>query len=123
HRSDAPPRGDARMKIERSRIGSVGVVTPQSSITQTEADELAAAIRLTRQSSGGRVVLDLGRVAYLDSRALETLLDFAEEQRSAGQTAKIAGLTDTCREILDLTDLLGEFEQFDTVENAVRSFL
>ena len=48
---------------------------------------------------------------------------FSEEQRSAGQTAKLAGLTDTCREILDLTDLLGEFEQFDTVENAVRSFL
>jgi len=111
------------MRIERSRVGSVGVVAPQGSVAQTEVVELVAAIRLTRQSSGGRVVLDLSRVPYLDSRALEALLDFSEEQRSAGQTAKLAGLTDTCREILDLTDLLGEFEQFDTVENAVRSFL
>jgi anti-anti-sigma factor len=111
------------MKIDRSRVGSVGVVAPRASVTQAEVDEFTAAIGITRQTSGGRVVLDLSKVPYVDSRALEAFLEFAEQQRAAGQTARLAAVTDTCREILDLTDLLGEFELFDTVDNAVRSFL
>lgn len=111
------------MKIDRSRVGSVGVVAPHGSVTQTEIDDLSATISITRQSSGGRVVLDLSNVPYVDSQALEAMLDYADQQRSAGQTAKLAAVTDTCREILDLTDVLGEFELFDSVDSAVRSFL
>ncbi len=36
---------------------------------------------------------------------------------------KLADLTLACREILDLTEMSGEFEIFDDVESAVRSFL
>jgi len=111
------------MKINRTRVGSVGVVTPHGTVTAAEADEFVAALEMTRQSSNGRVVLDVGHVPYVDSRILEALLDFAERQRAAGLTAKLAGVTDTCREILDVTDLLGEFELFDSVDSAVRSYL
>ncbi|HSW47084.1 MAG TPA: STAS domain-containing protein [Phycisphaerae bacterium] len=111
------------MKIDRLRVGSVGVVAPHGAITQAEADELVAAIESTRQSAAGRIVLDMSDVPYADSRILETMLDFADRQRSDGQAAKLAGLTETCREILDLTELLGEFEVFDSVDSAVRSFL
>ncbi len=111
------------MKVERQKVGSVGVVAPHGSITQAEVEEFVSAVEMTRQSAAGRIVLDMSGVAYADSVALEALLDFADRQRSDGQSAKVAGLTDTFREILDVTDLLGEFEPFDTVETAVRSFL
>lgn len=111
------------MKIDRLKMGSVGVIAPHGAITQAEADELTAAIETTRQPAAGRVVLDMGDVPFVDSKGLETLLDFADRQRSAGQTAKLAGLNETCREIMDLTELLGEFEVFDSVDSAVRSFL
>lgn len=111
------------MKIDRLKIGSVGVIAPHGAITQAEADELTAAIETARQPSAGRVVLDMSDVPFADSRGLETLLDFADRQRSAGQAAKMAGLGETCREIFDLTDLLGKFEMFDSVDCAVRSFL
>ena len=111
------------MKIDRLKMGSVGVVAPHGAITQMECDELTATIETTRQPAAGRIVLDMSDVPYADSKALEVLVDFADRQRSAGQTAKMAGVTETCREILDLTDLLGEFELFDTVDSAVRSFL
>ncbi len=111
------------MKIDRTRVGSVGVVAPRGSVTHAEAEELVTAIAMTRQSSSGRVVLDLSSVPYVDSRTLEALLDFADQQRDAGQTAKLAAVTETLREILDLTELSREFELFDTVDNAVRSFL
>lgn len=111
------------MKIDRQKVGSVGVVAPHGSVTQAEVEEFVSAVEMTRQSAAGRIVLDLSGVPYADSVALEALLDFADRQRSAGQSAKVAGLTDTLREILDVTDLFGEFEPFDSVETAVRSFL
>ena len=111
------------MKIDRLKMGSVGIVAPHGAITQAETDELTTVIETTRQPAAGRVVLDMSDVPYADSKALEALLDFADRQRSAGQAAKMAGLTDTCREVFDLTELLGEFELFDSVDSAVRSFL
>lgn len=111
------------MKIERTRVGSVDVIAPLGAVSQSDADELAAAVDAALQSAAGRMVLDVSKVPYVDSKCLEMLLDLADRQRAAGQTVKLAGLTDTCREILDLTDLLGEFELFDSVDSAVRSFL
>jgi len=111
------------VKIDRLKVGSVSVIAPHGAITQTETEELSAIIETTRPPAAGRVVLDMGDVPFADSRALETLWDFADRQRTAGQAAKLAAVADTFREILDLTDLLGEFEIFDSVDSAVRSFL
>ena len=111
------------MKIDRLKMGSVSVVAPHGGVTHAETEELMAAIETMRQQAAGRIVLDMGDVPFADSRALEALLDFADRQHAAGQTPKLAGLTETCREIFDLTDLLGEFEVFDSVDSAVRSFL
>lgn len=111
------------MKIDQTRVGSVGVVAPRGFITTVEKDEFLGVLGSSCRAANGRVILDFANVPYVDSSALEVMLEFAEVQRSAGQAAKLASVTETCREILDLTDLLGEFEVYDSVDSAVRSFL
>ncbi len=111
------------MKVRRSRNGSVEVIGPQGPIQRGDLDELQAALRTGLADRGGRLVLDVSRVPYMDSAALELLLELATDRRGAGGALKLAAITPTCREILDLTGLLGEFEVFETPEDAVRSFL
>ena len=62
-------------------------------------------------------------MSYLDSLGLEALWDLSDRQRENGQTVKLAGVGELCREIFELTGMSGKLDMFDTAENAVRSFL
>jgi anti-anti-sigma regulatory factor len=41
----------------------------------------------------------------------------------AGQSLKLCSVNKTIREVLELTDLAAQFDQFDDATSAVRSFL
>ncbi|MHC4441815.1 MAG: STAS domain-containing protein [Planctomycetota bacterium] len=111
------------MKIESQRIGSVAVLTPYGAIAQDEVEEFCQTVEEHREKSNGRFVLEFSEVSYLDSRGLEALWDLADRQRENGQTVKLAGIGELCREIFELTGMSGQLDMFDTAENAVRSFL
>jgi len=111
------------MRISKTRSGSVTVISPRGPIQRGDLDDLQTLVQTSLGELQGRVVLDMSHVPYMDSEGLEMLLALGRERRQAGGSLKLAALSETCREILDLTDLLGEFETFDTPENAVRSFL
>lgn len=68
-----------------------------------------------------RVVLDLADVPYLDSSGIELLLELCGVQVAPHQRPKLAALSETCLEALELTSILTRLEVFDTVENALRS--
>ncbi len=111
------------MKIEQARQGSVEVITIVDTITDEEAEELRAVVESAICDNAGRVVLNVARTPYVDSQGLEALLACAESSRRAGQRIKLAAVTDTLREILDITELSGQFEFHADCEQAVRSYL
>jgi hypothetical protein len=126
------------MKIDVQRHGTVTVVVPQDAITETTAAELRSALEREGLQSTVRVVLDLSQVAYVDSAGIEFLLEFCgtpglqraptaagDRRPPIGATLRprMAGLTDTVREALYLTDTLNRFTVFDTVPAAVRSYV
>lgn len=104
-------------------MGSVGVLVPHGAIAQDEVNDFARAFEEYRRRSNGRVVLDFGNITFLDSAGLETLWDFADRQRDAGQSLKVAAIPELCREILELTGVSDELDLFDSTESAVRSFM
>ena len=111
------------MKINTNRIGSVTVLNPHGAIAQDDVEEFSQLIEECRQKSNGRFVIEFSDVSFLDSRGLEALWDLADRQRESGQTAKLSGVPELCREIFELTDMSKHLDLFDTAENAVRSFL
>ncbi|MEN6450452.1 MAG: STAS domain-containing protein [Thermoguttaceae bacterium] len=68
------------------------------------------------------VVLDLDGTETLDSKGLGSLLNVQDRLRDAHGEAKIAVNSATNRKILEMTRLDQQFEVFDSVVEAVKSF-
>jgi anti-anti-sigma factor len=110
------------MKVDTTPHGMVTVVVPHGPLVADELSDFRRAVESATQRHGGRVVIDLADVPYLDSGGIETLLNLYTAQRWSTGGTKLAKLTETCREALDLTDVLPRLDVFDNVENALRSF-
>ncbi|MAE59750.1 MAG: hypothetical protein CMJ49_00170 [Planctomycetaceae bacterium] len=111
------------MVIHEQQQGAVTVIQPDGALTDTDAEVFKERVSRVMSQSLGRFVVDLSAVPYADSRGLEVLLDLTEAMADFGQTLTICAANETLREVLDLTDLAGEFEQYEDVNSGVRSFL
>ncbi|MBN2448366.1 MAG: STAS domain-containing protein [Phycisphaerae bacterium] len=109
------------MKTDVQPHGSVMVVTPHGPLTREEVAEFRNTVGQAIASREGRVVLDLQHVPYVDSEGIESLLELCGATESLNRP-RLAQLDETCREALDLTEVLWQLEVFDTVESAIRSY-
>jgi anti-sigma B factor antagonist len=111
------------MRINEQRQGAITVLKPDGALTTTDAEDFSAAVSRAMSANLGRVVVDLSAVPFIDSRGLEVLLDLTETASQGGRALKLCGLNKTIREVLELTDLVSQFEHFDDTHSAARSFL
>ena len=111
------------MRIQTWQSGAVTVVEPGGPLTADETEEFGSRFREEMARNLGRVVLDASDMAYLDSQGLELLVDLTQEMAQGGNALKICALSDTLREVMEVTGVSGHFEQFEDVRSAVRSFL
>ena len=110
------------VKIESQKVGTVDVYAPIGALADEEAESFSSMLKSRLDEQSLRFVVSLTEVPYLDSVALEGLLDAAEQSLSRNTQLKLTCVPPTCREILELTGLSRHFQIFETVEDAVRSF-
>jgi len=111
------------MRIEQQRVGSVDVFMPVGPLVDADGEQFGKTILKRLQASNPRVVLAMQEVPYLDSAAMEMLLQASDLMVERASDLKLADVTPTCREILELTGLSGRFQFFNATEDAVRSYL
>lgn len=111
------------MKVERQKVGTVDVLRPIGPLIDQDVEPFAKALGERVRTPNPRVVVAMQEVPYLDSVALERLLEAADELSDRAMSLKLAGLSPACREILEITGLAGKFSLFTDVQDAVRSFL
>jgi anti-anti-sigma factor len=109
------------VKVDERQEGSITVLTPRGAVIGDEVSFVRSAVE--RLPLKARLVISMKDVPYLDSSALEFLVDLNESLAASTQRLKFADTQPVTREIFHLTDLLDEFEFYDSVEDAVRSFL
>jgi len=109
------------MKVQSQANGPATVLTAHGPLVADDTGDLRGALQAARSTGVKRVVIDLSDVPYLDSAGIELLLEFADASLSPHQRPKLAALSETCLEALELPDVLPRLEVFDTVENALRS--
>lgn len=68
------------------------------------------------------LVMDFGRVNYIDSTGLGTILAVYTTARNLGANIKLANLSKKFRDQLRVTGLEKVFEIFDQVDGAVKSY-
>jgi anti-sigma B factor antagonist len=111
------------MRIDEQQHGAVKILKPQGALVEADAAALKGRLMEALSVNHGRFILDLSATPFVDSKGLEALLDVTEEMGRSGQTLRLCAANKTIREVLDLTDLSGHFDQFDDITAAVRSFL
>src|SRR3984885_6737204 len=67
----------------------------------------------------GDVVLQLDKVEFVDSSGLGALVRLMQAARSKGGDVKLSGVPPNIRKMLQLTNLLAQFETYDSVEEAI----
>jgi anti-sigma B factor antagonist len=111
------------MKVQTQQRGAVTVVKPDGPLVAADVEEFKQKLAEEIRRNLGRVVLDVSAVPFVDSQALECLVDITTELAYSGKALKLCAPVDTLKEVLELTGVASEFEQFDDVIAAVRSFL
>jgi anti-anti-sigma factor len=111
------------MKIDSQRIGTVDVITPLGALADEDGGLFIESVKTRLEAPNPRLVLSLQEVPYFDSQTIETLVDAASDLEQRGGRLRLASVTQTCREVLELTGQAERFEFFDSVQDAVRSFL
>jgi anti-sigma B factor antagonist len=69
-----------------------------------------------------KVVIDLGKVDWMNSTGLGILISGLTTLRNNGGELKLANVTEKIQSLLTITKLITVFECFDSVEEAVKSF-
>ncbi len=111
------------MSIEEKRVGTVDVMAPGGPIVDEEAEELIALMTQKLSAANPRFVLSMEKVPYIDSRGIEGIVEASDSLMSRGGRLRLTGVSATCREALELTGQSKKVDYFDTLQDAVRSFL
>ena len=109
------------MNITEHRQSNAVVLRPAGAVTGEDADRLGQRLAEVLEGSGVRVVVDMASVAFLDSRALEVLVEATEKLIRGGEVLMLVSPNDVVREVLDLTEVASLFEQYDDLEAAIGS--
>jgi len=94
------------MKLETELVGGVTVLTLEGKLTvDHEAGRLSKTVRTLADEGRTAVVLDLGRVDYVDSLGIEAIVASHISLTKRGGRLAVAGLSPRLRHLLEMTRL------------------
>jgi anti-anti-sigma factor len=110
------------MKIPWQNYNDVTVVELRGEVDGDTVEPLRAAITEIIASQRAGLVLNLSDADFIDSQGLELLLWVRDYCRQNRVPLRLAGLTENCAKILEITRLQDEFDCHAELAEAVKSF-
>ena len=87
-----------------------------------EASELNELLHKLLDSNKKNIIIDLAEVKFMNSSGLGMLISAFTTMKNGGGNLKLANATEKIQSLLLITKLITIFENFDTVDEAVKSF-
>ncbi|MBL7181178.1 MAG: STAS domain-containing protein [Desulfobacterales bacterium] len=109
-------------KIGIKKVGASSVLTPGESLTYQNCKELEDLIQGLINKNQTRIILDFKTAAFMDSKALELMLQLHNTLKHRGGALKITGLNAVCRDILLATRLVNVLHVYEDIAEALRSY-
>ncbi|HPG40855.1 MAG TPA: STAS domain-containing protein [bacterium] len=111
------------MAIKEQMQGDVAVIElkgklmggPETSGIHTKVKELV-------NNGVKKVVIDLGKVTWMNSTGLGALMGSMTTLRNAGGDLKLARVTEKVKSLFMITKLITIFDTLDSVEDAIKAF-
>jgi len=111
------------MKIKVSeKYGAVVVELKGNVMGGPEAQEFSDMLHKFLDEGKKNVVIDLAGVKFMNSSGLGMLISGFTTIKNGGGALKLANATEKINSLLVITKLITIFENFDSVEEAVKSF-
>jgi anti-sigma B factor antagonist len=105
--------------IEVTQSAQATVVAPRGDLDIATADELKRILTELVDRGQVRLVMDLGRVAYIDSSGLHALVVGMKRARAARGDVKLCGLQADVRSIFEMTRLTKALDVYPSREEAL----
>ncbi|MEZ0067891.1 anti-sigma B factor antagonist [Streptacidiphilus sp. MAP12-20] len=102
------------LKTRNSRKGTVAELSGEID-SATSTGLLDQLLPLLGEAKGKSLVIDLGKVEYVSSAGLRTLLVVYREAQRASATVRLTGLSEELRFVMSVTGFLDFFEESGTV--------
>ncbi|RKY89416.1 anti-sigma factor antagonist [candidate division KSB1 bacterium] len=111
------------MAIKEKIEGDVAVLTLKGNLMGgPETQDLREHIYSLIGDGIKKVVIDLGKVKWMNSVGLGALMAALTSMRNKGGNLKLANVTKKVQSLLMITQLMNIFETFETVDRAVASY-
>jgi len=111
------------MKIKTTeQYGAVVVELKGNIMGGPEATELSDLLHKLVEEKKLHVIIDLSEVKFMNSSGLGMLISGYTTMKNAGGNMVLANATEKIYSLLMITKLVTIFENFDSVEDAVKSY-
>ena|SRR5687768_845039 len=112
------------MQLEQRMAGNVAIISIDGDITLNKGGDvlLKDKVQSLIQQGTKNIVIDLSRVAYVDSAGLGQLVQAYATTKNKGGALKLVNVTKKLRDLLVVTKLLTVFDTFDDEKSALSSF-
>ena len=109
------------MRICTRNESGVTVITPSGNISQGGENDLVRAVEEALQRGARKLVIDLGRVNYMDSSGVGATVSFVQSVGNVGGTFCLVNLQPKVRDLMSMAQLLTVFQIEDTVNAGIQS--
>ena len=109
--------------FRKTRQGAINIIAGSVPLNSECAEPLTQAFEQCFGDGPPCIVLDLSEVPLIDSIGLELLLTLQERVEANAGIVKLAAPSPLCRDILNVTGLIHQFEIHREAKSAVGSFL
>jgi anti-sigma B factor antagonist len=111
------------VKTSTLQSGQIGIVEVKGSLVGgEETDELRAAVADFMEQGAKRLIIDLGKVTYLNSTAIGVLVSAHTTFSKNKGHVKLCNINKSINNIFVITKLTLVFDVADTREDAVKAF-
>lgn len=112
------------IKTRTIQHGRVAIFDLKGSLTgNEETDELRSSVADFLEQGNKYLVINLQKVNYVNSTGIGAIIGAHASYRKSGGEVRLAGVGSHVRNLLAVTRLVDIFEVFETVEEAIASFM
>lgn len=111
------------MKLNHREENGIVVIEPKGKIMGgPESTELHDLLHDLIEQGKLKVIIDLGKVDWMNSTGLGLLISGLTTLRKSDGELKLANVTDKIQSLLTITKLVTIFKSYDSIEEAIQSF-
>lgn len=110
------------MQIQNNQAGDVTSIRIDDRLEADTVQEFRDTMSQLASQGKIKIVLDLGKVSFIDSSGLGCIVSVLRQFRQKNGDIKLACITDSIRPLIEIVRLHRVFDIYDSAEEAVRSF-